>query len=234
MATYSEIQTRVTRRVIDLPAAVTAEVPALVNEAIRKLERMHNFRVMRATVDFTTTEGTRSVGTLPLNWKEWRDEPYYTEDLGRIRELGVAESANEVKLAFGVDEIDDGEPEVILISDPSDEAGAMTVHVYPLPDGNSDYSDGEYRLTLPYWKFLADLSGSGDTNWFTVNADDYIYRQATADAFALNWDREKSDWWQERADAKANEVILTAKKQATAGTDVLVMHKGARGPHLIR
>src|ERR1700730_7807184 len=46
--TYTELQTRVQTRIIDLPAAVQAEVPQLVNEAMYELQSRHNFKCMEA------------------------------------------------------------------------------------------------------------------------------------------------------------------------------------------
>lgn len=200
MATYKELQDRVLRRVVDAPSSVTTEVPTLVNAAIRKLEVVHNFRVMQAVASFTTTEATRSLGAIPSDWKEPREQPpYLVDNDGNAIELKWLPTRADVLRQFSDSNSDDAGQPLALFVGREDEDGAGSIEVYPLPDGASDYADGDYRVKVPYWRYLPDLSADGDSNWFTVNAAEFIVADATAEAFYLDWDEKRAQMWEQRA-----------------------------------
>ncbi len=227
MADFAALQTRVKRRVIDLPASIVAEVPDLINEAIRELEDFHNFRVMRTSVDATTGEGTRKLVTTPANFKSFRGRPYFTSDLGIVTEMTIAPNIQAALKKFGVGSADDrGTPRVVLIGEET-EAGGADIDVYPLPNGLSDYSDGDYRVTVPYWRYLTALSADADTNWFTVNAIPWILHKATAEGFALNWDVAREAQWLARAQASRAAVVSLDKRIWLGGLNTLVPYRGA-------
>ncbi len=225
MATFLQIQTRVKRRVIDLPAAVVTEVPDLINEAMVTLQTEHNFKVMEATTaQLTTTIATRalSVAAVPSDFKEIRGKPYLVDNTGRHIDLIFSSHKADVEREFSVSDADDiGEPKVILDPEFTDDDGTRSWQVYPFPDGLSDFTGGEYRVIIPYWKYVAALSADGDTNWFTVNALDYLIREATSEAFALDWDEERMAVWAQRSSVKKREVINRDKLTRVAGLDVL-------------
>ena len=228
MADFAALQTRVKRRVIDLPSSVTTEVPDLIREAIRELEDFHNFRVMRTSVDATTVEGTRKLVTTPSDFKSFRGRAYLTSDLGIMKEIVIAPNIQAALKRFGVGTADDrGAPKALLVSEET-EAGGSDIDVYPLPDGLSDYSDGDYRVTVPYWRYLTALSADGDTNWFTVNAIQWILAKATAEAFALNWDLAREAQWLAKAAVGRGLVMNLDKRIWLGGFDTLVPHRGAR------
>lgn len=217
--TFDDIVTRVQRRVIDLPSAVQAEVPTLVNEAMGSLQSLHNFSVMRAVASATTTAGSRALLTLPTDWKEARGKPYLREELGSVRKLGWTLDIREADLAFGVDpDLDFGYPSVLGIAEPSDTLGTRAVQVYPFPDGLSDYSDGEYRIVIPYWRILPALSGS-DSNWFTNRAAEFLTKQATGEAFGLNWDEKRAQYWFQQAAQEFKKVVRADKLEQVAGVE---------------
>lgn len=233
MATFSELQTRVQRRVIDLPAAVQAEIPTLINEAMKQLQRRHNFKVMERVVSFTTVAGTQVLGAVPSDWKEWRDFPFHTENLGRSVPMSNANAQTGPKMYYPTDA--EGFPQIIVESEPIDEAGTRNFILWPIPDGNSDYDDGEYRITIPYWAYLPKLSDSSATNWFTVEAEEYLVNKATAEAFSLDWDEERMAVWSQLAESQAQQIILTDKRNRLAGVNTLVPHyKGALSPNIRR
>jgi hypothetical protein len=231
MATYSELQTQIERRVIDLPSAVTAEVPNLINRIIRELQKNHNFKVMEAEHAVSTTAESQSLGSVPSDFKEFRDFPYYREEVGRFRRMTIAAAKDGPGEYFGAE--DEGYPMVLLDGLPSDVAGARTWTVYPIPDGNSDFDDGEYRIVVPYWKYLPALSADGDTNWFTVNGEAYIVDQVTSEAFFLDWDEQRAAVWAQKAAPFKNDLIKTDKLYRLSGVTELVPHfEGARTPRL--
>lgn len=233
MATFLEIQTAVLRNLIDTPTAVSAAVPDLINKSMKRLQQKHNFKVMQASQSYTTTVATRSIGSVPSDWKRARAKPYEVENNGHVRRLNFVATRTEALLAFADDSTrDDGPPRVLLEAEPSTEAGAAVFEVFPYPDGNSLYSDGEYRIVVPYWKFLTALSGDSDTNWFTTNAEFYLEFMATSEGFAIDWDEERSAFWAQKAAAEYNDVLLTDKRAWIGDLDNLAVHKGARGPQL--
>ena len=189
MATFAELQTRVEHIVIDLPTSVTAQVQTLIKEAIRSLQRDHNFKVMEAETSLlSTATATRVLSAVPSDFKELRGLPYEIMADGTVREL--LNPANRVAIirewgttAGGEAETDlhNGNPQAILIGEPTSEAGAMNFEVYPLPDGQSLYANGQYRIVVPYWKYLTALSASSDTNWFTANAEQWIVWKAASE-----------------------------------------------------
>lgn len=207
MATFTEIQTRVTRRVIDLPSAVVAEVPKLVNVALLKLQEKHNFRVMEGELAAFTAVNSHtllqgiggaaiSIGPTAINVKEWRGEPWYlryTDGSPRFLSWSPSREALWGSFSQGGASITDASFPSAVLEEISDDGNTRGLSVYPLPDGNSDFPDGEYRITLPYYRYLPSLSASGDHNWFTdqSSGEEFIVRWATGEAFALNWDFQK-------------------------------------------
>ena len=190
MVDFPTIQTRVNRRVIDLPTAVVAEVPDLVNKAIRKAGERHNFRIMEAESAMTTVVETRKLGDIPSDWKEKRGRPYLRQGqdgvLGTVLFHWSADKEDMIKRYNLDDPVDSGEPRFILLA----EAGTE-LWVFPFPGGESNWTDGEHRVVMPYYKFLAALTGS-ETNWFTDNMEDYVVFWAVGQAFMMNWAPEQA------------------------------------------
>jgi hypothetical protein len=218
--TYAEIQAAVFRALIDATVAVQTDIPRLVNQAILDIEGRFNFKAMQATQAYTTTAGSRTLtpSTIPADFKEYRGKAYYIEDLGSSREIDLISKESIVLRRWNTDDI--GDPHQLVV-----DAGVL--EVWPLPDGVSDYTDGEYRITLPYWKFLPALTDNSDTNWFTINAPQFIINWAASEGFALDWDEKRSDWWGSRAEKEALRTILQGKREYLSETDMLVPHLGA-------
>lgn len=225
--TFQELQDEILLLVIDTPTAVQTLVPKFVNRAIKKLQRKHNFKIMETSVAMTTGLLIRTLDAVPDNWKQVRSKPYYTEELGSVREMKYVSTQVEALVSYGNDpDLDYGSPRLIF---ENSESGKF--EVYPFPDGLSDYTDGEYRVTLPYWKFLDDLSASSDTNWFTENAEQWIIYQGVAEAFYANEDEDRAQVWERRAAQEYKDVLLTDKTRRQADTETFVYHTGARSPH---
>ncbi len=227
MVNYAGLQTRVNRRVIDLPAAVVAEVPDLINEAIRALQDFHNFRIMRKSQTATTVLNTRKLERLPTDWKAFRGRPYYTSANGPVTQMTVAPNAQAALKAYGAVNADTVGTPRVLVAREIDDGGNEDIDVYPAPNDLSDHPDGNWRITVPYWRYLTALLNDSDTNWFTVNAHRWIINKATADAFALNWDAEREDKWLAKAIAAQAEVTNLDKRQWLAGVSTFVTYRGA-------
>lgn len=233
--TYLDLKTRVSRRVIDLPAAVQAEVPIFVNDAIRSAQRKYNFLAMETTTTMITTLGTLvpTPNTI-LNFKEYKDKgPYLLRRLvpGKRYLTATAEDA----AAFSVADVTlPDEPRFLTkITDPI--TGIVTFSVWPYPNNISDWQDGNWRIVVPAYVYSTKLVNDADLNWFTENMDDYIVREATGYAFGLDWDYNSMAVWLQQADVKFQEAKKADKMQRLGSVDTFVpMHRGANQPQVRR
>ncbi len=230
MATFAQIQTRVRTRLIDLPSATLAEVPTLVKEAHHELQSRHNFWVMQETVSANTDALVRNLVAVPSDYKENRLEPYYTEYTGKIVPMRFAKSTRELNGIFEAD--DTGPPSRIIRGETTNVAGASSFEVWPLSDTQSDWSDvpsGEYRITVPYWKYLPVLSADADEDWFTNNmmGEQFIIAQAVGHGFMINWDADKEAEWLAIAESKYQKIVAEDKRLWFSGQDTFTPHQGA-------
>lgn len=232
--TFQDLQNRVNTRVIDLPPAVQSEVPTLINEAIRTAQRKYNFRVMEASVSMVTvfnslvpTNNTLSV------FKEYRDQgPYLQRYLIKAKRF-ITASGPDAALAVLADINNPKEPEFLINS--VDQTGLYTFTLSPYPDVNSDWPDGAYRIIVPYYAYTPKLVNASDTNWFVDNMDDFIIREATGQAFALDWDYNSMTLWLQQAEVKRMEAVKADKMSRLGGVDELVpMWSGANQPRVRR
>lgn len=223
--TFGSICTRVRSQVIDLPAVVTASVPDYVRTGIAKLQTRHNFLVMDKLQAAVTTVNVASIGNVPSDWKEWRSFPYYLTNDGRARKLQM--HTPHEGIYPDIRETETNPPRIITIGEPSDDLGTRPMKVAPIPDGSSDWADGEYRLYIPYRRYLAPLSLDGDSNWFTVNAEEYIFHFASNLAFAADWDYEHSAVELQLAENEYKEVVLRDKRLRLSDVQNLVPHRDA-------
>jgi hypothetical protein len=141
----------------------------------------------------------------------------------------IAPDREQLVRKYGAD--GEGPPQHLLNSARS-EADTVTMEAWPLADGLSDYSDGEYRITVPYWGYAAPLSAAGDTNWFTTNASLYLIFRATAEAFMVDWDEDRAALWMQRAAEQRLKAINLDKRMRVAEMDTWVPYRDAFDPHL--
>lgn len=217
--TFLDLQTRVQRRLIDVRAEVTAEIPMLINEGVDALQAIHNFRCMQAELQFTTNHSASDphvIGQIPMNssttwaWKEPRGNPYYVLQIGDTRELVWIPNrtfAYRQWSAFNTFSI--GPPRMLLIGEPSNTTvpdpsnqdllmNNLNVEVFPAPDGMSDWNTapgGEYRINVPYWGYQPPMTADADQNWFTLNANSFLIDFATCRGFQLDWDEARAALW---------------------------------------
>lgn len=235
MATFAQIKSRVSTKVIDLPSAVQAELPKYVNAAMRKLQNLYPWKVCETLGGpYVTATGTRVLTARPSNWKEPRSRPFRVSNIGGVIELTMAADRSAAYSAFNVGTQDIGPPQVLLEAEESD-TGTCNIEVFPLPDGFSDYSGGQYRIYIPYNRYLPDLAADGDQNWFTINAEEYLVKRAVAEAFFDDWDENRGTIWAQRAQEELHDVVLADKRAKLAGVDTLVPHwRGANAPRVRR
>ena len=243
MATFLELQTAVSGIIIDTPATTLAQIPTFIREAVRKLQTKHNFKVMEEeTSVLVTATATRVLSATPSDFKEFRGLPYEIMADGTVRELmnpanrvAVLREYGDTRGGEADTEVMSGPPKAVLLSEPTDELGTTNLEVYPLPDGLSLYANtsaGQYRIVVPYWKYLTVLSANGDTNWFTVNADEYIKYQAASEGFFHDHDEERGTFWAQKAAQQWNDILLRDKYLKLSGVRELWPSGNAAGSRL--
>lgn len=223
MTTFSDIQTAVEGNLIDLPTFVADSVPGLINRAYRKAMKLRNFWVMRAEQDYVTVAETRLLGAVPTDWKEWRGKPYHIENTGAKRRMVLATNLDQARAMWDADDVSEPEglAETLAVA-----AGTSSLNVYPLPDGNSDYPDGEYRITVPYFKYLPALSGPTDQTWLTDEGEAYLEAEATKYGFAKDWDEDRSTYWEGQARREWKDLVLQDKYKWLSMNETMAVHDG--------
>lgn len=210
MASFQTLQNRVLTRLIDAPVAVQSDVPNFVNLAIRDLQDDTNFSVMKAIASFQTTLQTRTLGTLPNDYKERRGEAYWLDQIGgptfmrwyTSHEGAIRRYSPQELKSPAVTITDQGQPQLLTTAIPVSAAGSTVdgpqkLEVWPLPD-NAGYDllpDGvtkTYTIYVPYWRYLTTLVNPTDTNWFTENGEQYIVEQTLGHSFLADWDETRA------------------------------------------
>jgi hypothetical protein len=243
MATFLEIQEAVAGIIIDTPTATVNQVPNFIRRAMRKLHWKHDFRVMqKETSVLVTTVATRVLSVTPSDWMKPRGAPYEIAADGSVRELiwapnrvAVLRELGDTRGGEADSTVHSGPPAVILQSEPTTDLGGSNLEIYPLPDGLSLYANssaGEYRVVVPYYRFLPALSASGDTNWFTVNADEWLTYQAAAEGFFHDHDEERGTIWAQKATAVFQDVVQADKLDRVSAVRELVPSPNAGGSRL--
>ena len=228
---FIEVQDEVEDLLLDLPAGTTTRIATWVNEAIKEAETRYNFRCMEEQEDATTVDQTRALFTKPADWKERRGEPYLINQDGSTTPISWAQSEAQMIRTYGIQApaetstatIDEGEPHYILERD-------TQVDVFPLPDDESDWTNGLYRVVVPYWKYLTALSADADTNFFTANASRYCIYRAAEMGIDRNRDEARADRYLQKAEREfvkiknqdklsklGDKLTLSIKKDVYAG-----------------
>ncbi len=173
----SDILAHMRREIVDTVASFDAELIEYVNLAVQQAEEQHNYRHMEASAQYVTTEATRLLTALPDRWKSARAFPYLTTDDDDTRiEINWGASESDMVRMYGESvTLDSGQPQFIYQT-------STGLDVYPLPSGDSDYSDGDWRVTIPYWQYSVDLDDADDTvtNWWSENKPWYIIYQGAS------------------------------------------------------
>lgn len=213
MATFSALQSRVQTELIDLSSAVTSLVPTWINAAIFFLQAKHNFQVMQAE-NQQVTSSTPALGTsqthiltqLPTDWKCKRGIPYFAEFIGDVQQMEWLPEREYVYRKWGIADYNQVGPPCDLfigeaenaqfppIPNPSNNLVGLNIEVYPFPDGSSDWADGNYRINIPYYRYLPALVAGGDTNWFCIDGPqaEFVVRYAVWMGFMVNEDEQRA------------------------------------------
>lgn len=224
MPTFAQLKTRVEGYLIELPTFTTGLVGDWINKAITDAEGRHNYHHMEATLTATTTVGVRALAAEPSDWKEVREAPFYLTDDGETEEMAWGITRQLMRRQFAEqDTDDDGAPEFLLV----DENDGILV--YPFPDGSSDYTDGEYRIHIPYWAYSPALVNNNDTNWWTDNWEWFLTFYAAAEGFLANRDTQEATIYLERAEVERQKSRRRDKQRQRKPVHQLVPRRGVYG-----
>lgn len=219
---FGDLKSAVLTNLIDTPTAVQDAVPGLVTAAHKTLQRRHDFFVMKARKDATTVANTRILCPVPTDWKRPRARPYYSPQYCGANDIlwGL-----EQEVVRRYNATDTGSP-ALLTDD------GTNINLWPLSDSTSDWGDGEYRISVPYFKILPAPVNDGDEDWFLANCAEFIEYKATSDGFMKDWDEQRSAVWDGRAEKKYAEILKADKERWLGALDTFAPQLGARGPRL--
>ena len=216
MATFSELQESVRRRLIDVPPRVEDEIPTLVNDAIMEAQRRNNFNAMRWSQDYLLPEGEKVVAR-PQRMKQLRGRPYLSvnEASGfKLRVLDFSDYTTAETDSYLVN----GTPRFLVTTDGD---ASDDWFVYPSSDGRSEFDSGAYRVRIFYWRYFAPLAGANERNWISDNVNLYIIAEATARAFLMNWEEERAAISRQEANTKLAIVVAEDRRAISSGKDTL-------------
>ena len=226
---FDEIVSRVEEWLLDLPTETVANIPRFVNEAIHKAEQKHNFLHMERVLEVTTVTGQRELADFPSDYKAGRSDPWYVTDAGGVTEFDWAPSRSDMHRQYGDNSTNDqGSPEFIL--ELVDEVeGVKEFWVYPFPNDQSDYSDGLWRVKIPYWGYTPDLSGA-ENNFITNNGDYYCIHKAAALGFLFNRDEQRAALQDNLARVEYKDLKNEDKRSRVKRRSELTVSTGAYDP----
>lgn len=213
---------------IDVPSTVTdALINAWINEGLRKAEVRHNFRYMAQTHEATTVIATRKLDDKPALWKEAGAFPWYLRDDGADRQILFAPSLSEMLGQYDATDTDDkGAPEFVLETE-------SELHVYPFPDGLSDWTGGEYRVRVPYWSYTAELDADDDDETdhpFLGLAPWYAIWYAIYEGLTLVRDEARAVGYLQKAEAELMLAMRRDKASRLPDRMTLVPRRDVYGP----
>lgn len=229
--TFAELQTEVQSWLLDLPSGATTRIPGWINKAIKDAEERYNFRCMEETIAATqTTAQTRLLVAKPSDWKEHRGDPYLLNQDGSNSPIKWAASEQDMLDTYAsatpaegnTTPVDEGTPRYLLEREGQ-------IDVYPLPDEGSEWDNGNYRVVVPYWKYLAALSASSDANFFTTEAPYYVIWQAVALGLKWNRDEERAKSYMVDAEREFKRLVRKDKLSRLPDRFAMPVYSGVYG-----
>lgn len=198
---FGQINDLVEDLLLDLPAGTTSLIPGAVNEAVKDACRRHNFRCMEEELLPVTVDQQRELTAKPSDWKEKRGEPYYYRQDGSTQPISWAPSESDMTRTYAIQLPDEGN------TAPADEGAPRylleresAIDVFPLPDNESDWNNGNYRVVVPYWKYLPTMTADANTNFFTLNHEYYLIYKGASIIFLRNRDEERGNFYAGQAE----------------------------------
>lgn len=210
-----QVMTRVSANVLTLDTTVQHNVPAFVQAAAYQLQLVHNFKCMQAEQQYVTPTQTPTqthvLGQEPTNFKEVRGDPYFVRYDGSTQGILWAPSREYLYREYPPSDPNSiGEPRRLFLSEalsttfpdpnaPDVDMTDLNIEVYPFPDMSSDWPDGDYRINVPYWAYMPSMVQATDTNWFCVNAIEFLVAQATSMCFETEMAFPAAQYWAAKA-----------------------------------
>jgi len=221
-----QVKAEVESWLLDLPAGASARVQGWVNEALTEATKRYNFKAMWDEQLPITVNQQRELFTKPANWKEHRGEPYYFHQDGSTTPISWAQSEAQMVRTYAIQLPDEGN------TSPADEGAPRyllerdtTVDVFPLPDDESDWNNGLYRMCVPYWKHMTAMSADADTNFLTEKAPFYVIWYATHLGFLWARDEARSDKFATKAEREFQKLKFQDKISKLPDKLTLEVHK---------
>ena len=234
---FGELKTSIQRYIIDDNVSVVDEINDVVNEAVRRMQDNHNFKVFESkTALLETTLVTRKLNDVPSDFKMQRSRPYLVDNSGNTIPIGWAPNDFEMDKIYEESNsaIDKGQPRFIFLFSKStaNVSPYFEFHVFPFPDGLSDYTNGNWRIICPYWRYLPLLVSAADTNFILNTYPLAIRFQCIAQLHWLNIDEERAAIWEGKADKMVREAKRAdRRKQFVVGSDdTLRIRSGVSDP----
>ena len=227
MATFGFLQAEVQAWLRDTPADTVGRIPQILNDGLREIQRRYNWMCQRATASVTTVVADGNALTTVADWKGARGKPWYTEFRGATVGMDWLTGGDQVVRGFEGDST--GAPSYLYQASVSDN-GTMTIRQYPKPDGASDYGDGEYRISIPYWRRLPALSAADDSNWFTDQVPLWFRWYGLAYGSDMNIDDPRAQKYLALAEAEFTRARQADKIAQIASADTLAYRTDAGGP----
>lgn len=202
MPTLSVIEGRVRANVEDLPTATADRVQEMIQLGQQRMEEKFTYRVMKVeTVPIATVEDSRTLGTTAnyVRWLRRLKTPYYQTGDGDTIEMDWLESRRQIVTEYSeLNATEKGAPRNLYeMIDPV--TGAVTLDIYPFPDNNNSsgtvYTDGNYRIVVPFIQRLPDLTDSVQNNFFTNDppSAEFLENYASARLLFFNRDYENAN-----------------------------------------
>lgn len=226
MSTFAELKTQFEVWMIDNNTQLTGETANLIKKGHREVQKRHNFKVMEATSSaYSVTSLTRKLTTVPSDWKEKRARPWVTDTNGNTKLIDWIPSEEQAVLLYDDNTTSDiGEPEYLLEVATSAGSTLNDIHVYPYP--SSAVTD---TITIPYWRYLPELSGDSDTDFITQNLEWVVLFHALSIGFRLNQDNEQATTYAVMAEAEFKKERNLDKKKKFGRSGVLRPRTGVHG-----
>ncbi len=213
MPTLSTIEQRVQDNVIFLPTQTSGKIRGWIQEAQERLEERYAWRAMHATQTFITTEDQRQLGLKSAMTRFLRTYglPYQFTGLGGTSELEFLDTRDQATRQYSeFDALSRGGPRAILEND-------LNFDVYPFPDDNSLsgdlFSDGDYRVVIPYLQRLVTLDDSNTNNFFSDSCSEYLEHWASFRAMSFNEDNDRANVAIGLAQANLKRYLRRERKQ---------------------
>lgn len=225
MADFETVTARVKDIIIDETDIVANNAGQYVNDAIREFQERMNVDDMRAKVEIVTDVGAADPQILGVfdtvlpSFKGPRETPYIMHGDGVEEPMVFARSGDLIRNNFDTaSSTDIGAPQALY----KDEDANLLV--FPLPDGNSLNGDGEYRINIPYWKYLPELTGS-QSNFFIDRMKNAVTYKAAAMGFYDNDYQNMGDRMEVRSENQFN-IVRKSIKNAFFTTSSTLSFRG--------